>query len=72
MTYDTLTISFRDRGSIVFEDGWTDYDYVKGFIVVKNGDVWIAMYNAEEVFSVVLGSKPKEKENPFGVKVALM
>ena len=30
------------------------------------------MYNAEEVFSVVLGSKPKEKENPFDVRVTLL
>ena len=53
--YDTLTITFKDRGSITFEDNWTDYDYVKDFIVVKNNGVWIAMYNADEVFSVVLG-----------------
>lgn len=58
-TYDTLTITFRDRGSITFYNNWTDYDFVKGFIVVKNGEVWIAMYNSEEVFSVVLGFAEK-------------
>jgi hypothetical protein len=63
MVYDTLTITFRNRGSITFSDGWTDYDYVKGFIVVKNVDVWVAMYNAEEVFSVVLGGTSQEKSS---------
>ena len=53
-TYDKLIISFKKGGSIVFSDNWTDYDYVKDFIVVKNNEVWIAMYNADDVFSVVL------------------
>ena len=54
-SYKTLTISFRDAGSITFDETqWTDYLYNGKFIVVKYDEAWIAMYNADEVFSVVM------------------
>ena len=53
--YKRLTISFINAGSITIEDGdWDDYDFCEGFIVVKNKGAWVAMYNAKEVFSVVM------------------
>ena len=53
--YKNLKISFINAGSITIEeDDWDDYDFAEGFIVVKNKGAWVAMYNAKEVFSVVL------------------
>ena len=53
--FKTMRISFRDGGDIVIPKGtWDDFDYVDGFIIVKMGSAWIAMYNAKDVFSVVL------------------
>lgn len=53
--YKRIKISFINAGSIVIgEDDWTDYEVYDGFIVIKNGETWIAMYNMKEVFSLVL------------------
>ena len=53
--YEKIVISFIDAGEIVIEaPDWDDYDFVDGFIVIKKNDAWIAMYNASEIFSVVL------------------
>ncbi len=53
--YKRIKISFINAGSITIGEGdWDDYDLVDGFVVIKKGDAWIAMYNAKEVFSVVL------------------
>lgn len=53
--FKTMRISFRDGGDIVIPEGiWDDFDYIDGFIIVKMGSAWIAMYNAKDVFSVVL------------------
>lgn len=53
--YTKIKISFINAGSITIEEGeWDDYDLIDGFIVIKKGEAWIAMYNAKEVFSVVL------------------
>lgn len=53
--YKRIKISFINAGSITIDEGdWDDYDLCDGFIVIKKGDAWIAMYNAKEVFSVVL------------------
>lgn len=53
--YKRIKISFINAGSITIEkDNWDDYDLVDGFIVIKKGEAWVAMYNAKEVFSVVL------------------
>jgi len=51
--YKQIKISFINAGSITIDD-WDDYDYVDGFIIIKKGEAWIAMYNAKEVFSLVL------------------
>ena len=53
--YKRIKISFIDAGTITIdEDDWDDYELYHGFIIIKKGDAWIAMYNANEVFSVVL------------------
>ena len=53
--YEKIRISFINAGEIVIESpDWDDYDFVDGFIVIKKDEVWIAMYNASEIFSVVL------------------
>ena len=55
MEYKQIRISFRNGGDIVIPaDSWDDYDYVNVFIVIKKDKAWIAMYNAEDIFSVVL------------------
>lgn len=53
--FKKIKISFINAGSITInENDWDDYDLVDGFIVIKKGEAWVAMYNAKEVFSVVL------------------
>ena len=53
--YKRIRISFINAGSVTIEEGdWDDYDLTNGFIIIKKGEAWIAMYNAKEVFSVVL------------------
>lgn len=53
--YKKIKISFINAGSIEINEGdWDDYDLVDGFIVIKKNQAWIAMYNAKEVFGVVL------------------
>lgn len=55
MEYKQIRISFRNGGDIVIPaDTWDDYDFFEGFIVIKKNYTWIAMYNAQDVFSVVL------------------
>lgn len=53
--YKNIKISFKFGGSITIEEGdWDDYDLRDGFFVIKKGETCIAMYSADEVFSVVL------------------
>lgn len=53
--FKRIRISFINAGSITIEENdWDDYDLVDGFIVIKKGKAWVAMYNVKEVFSVVL------------------
>jgi hypothetical protein len=53
--YKRIKISFINAGTITIdEDDWDDYELYHGFIIIKKGDACIAMYNANEVFSVVL------------------
>ena len=53
--YKRIRISFLKAGSIVIEENdWDDYEIYNGFLVVKKGEAWIAMYNMKEIFSVVL------------------
>lgn len=52
--YKSIEINFINAGTIIINEDWDDYDYVDGFIVIKNHGAWVAMYNAKEVFSVVL------------------
>lgn len=53
--YKRIKISFINAGSITIDEGdWDDYDFVDGFIVIIKNQGWVAMYNAKEVFSVVL------------------
>ena len=50
-----ITITFLNGNSITYgENEWDDYDFENGFIAVKRGDSWAAVYNAREVFRVVL------------------
>lgn len=53
-TYKSIEINFINSGSIVIDKDWDDYDLVNGFIVIKNHGAWVAMYNAKEIFSLVL------------------
>lgn len=53
-TYKAIEINFINAGSIVIDKDWDDYDLVDGFIVIKNHGAWVAMYNAKEIFSLVL------------------
>ncbi len=53
--YKEIEINFRDGGVIIIpEDSWDDYDYDGKFIVIKKKRAWVAMYNAKDVFSLVL------------------
>lgn len=53
--YKRIKISFINAGSITIDDGdWTDYEIFQGFLVIKNGEAWVALYNMKEIFSVVL------------------
>lgn len=53
--YKRIRISFLKAGSIVIEENdWDDYEIYDGFLVIKKGEAWIAMYNMKEIFSVVL------------------
>ena len=57
--YKKIKISFIHAGSIEFDtEQWTDFEMTKigdnGFVVIKDGETWIACYNLKEVFSVVL------------------
>ena len=56
--YKAIKISFRKAGSITMYTGWTDYQMTtcggQGFLVIKNGETWVAMYAIDEIFSVVL------------------
>ena len=52
--YNSIEINFINAGTIIINEDWDDYDYVDGFIVIKNHGAWVAMFNAKEVFSVVL------------------
>ena len=53
--YKTIRINFRDAGEILIPEGvWDDYDFRDGFIIIKKDKAWIAMYNAKDVFSLVL------------------
>lgn len=53
--YKRIRISFLHAGSIVIEESdWDDYEIYDGFLVIKKGEAWIAMYNMKEIFSVVL------------------
>ena len=53
--YRTIKISFINAGSITIPEGdWDDYEVYNGFIVIKKGEAWIAMYKMKEVFSLVL------------------
>lgn len=53
--YKKIKISFINAGSITIDEGeWTDYDFIDGFIVIKKDEAWVAMYNAKQIFSVVL------------------
>lgn len=53
--YKRIRISFLHAGSIVIdENDWDDYEIYDGFLVIKKGEAWIAMYNLKEIFSVVL------------------
>ena len=55
MMYKKIRINFRDAGEIIIpEDTWDDYDFYNGFIIIKKDKAWIAMYNAKDVFSLVL------------------
>ena len=53
--YKRIKISFRNAGSITIDEGeWTDYEIYNGFAVIKNGETWVAMYNLQDIFSLVL------------------
>jgi hypothetical protein len=53
-TYKAIEINFINAGTIIIDKDWDDYDLVDGFIVIKNHGAWVAMYNAKEIFSLVL------------------
>ena len=53
--YKRIRISFLHTGSIwIYEGDWDDYEIFNGFLVIKKGEAWIALYNMNEIFSVVL------------------
>lgn len=53
--YKRIRISFINAGTIVIdENDWDDYEIYDGFLVIKKGDSWVALYNMKEIFSVVL------------------
>lgn len=53
--YNTITITFKNGNRISFnEKQWDDYSYDGSFFAIKKNGANIAMYNAENVFSVEL------------------
>ena len=57
--FTRIRITLLNGNSIVIDkDYWDDYSYDGRFIIIKKEGAWVAMYNAKEIFSVVL-----EKEN---------
>lgn len=53
--YRNLVIKFIYAGTLVYrENDWDDYEVYDGFLVIKKGEAWVAMYNLKEIFSVVL------------------
>lgn len=53
--YKRIKIGFLGAGSITIDEGdWDDYEIFQGFLVIKKGEAWIALYNMKEIFSVVL------------------
>ena len=53
--YKRIRINFLHAGSIVIEENdWDDYEIYDGFLVIKRGEAWVAMYNMKTIFSVVL------------------
>ena len=55
LMFTQMRISFRHGGDIVIpQEDWDDYDFCEGFIIIKKDQAWVAMYNAKDVFSVVL------------------
>ena len=53
--FTRMRIFFRHGGDIVIpQEDWDDYDFFEGSIIIKKDQAWIAMYNAKDVFSVVL------------------
>lgn len=53
--YKALKINFKNAGEIVVETkDFTDYDLKDGFFMIFFERTCIAMYAADEIFSVVL------------------
>lgn len=54
MQYTTIEINFRDAGTIEINDNWDDFDFVDGFLIIKNKGVCVAGYKLKDIFSFVL------------------
>lgn len=55
MEYESIEITFKNGANITYTgNDWDDYSYDGKFFSIRLGGVNIAMYNADEVFSVIL------------------
>ena len=55
MNYSSIEITFKNGFAISFDEGeWDDYSYDGKFFSIRLDGVNVAMYNATDVFSVVL------------------
>ena len=59
--YKALKINFKNAGEIVVEaKDFTDYDMKDGFLMIYFERTCIAMYAADEIFSVILEKEVEE------------
>ena len=55
MEYETIEITFKNGFAVPYTgDEWDDYSYDGKFFSIRKDGVNIAMYNADDVFSVIL------------------
>lgn len=55
MEYESIEITFRNGFVVSYNrDEWDDYSYDGKFFSIRLDGINIAMYNAKDVFSVIL------------------
>lgn len=59
-----LTIVFKDGGSRTYKEyQFTDYDYMRDVFVVLYKDLWVGIYNMDEVKYIEYYEKEKKEKH---------